>query len=102
MTGMFYDTEEVKMILQENEDGTMTYDRSWMIEELQKRVCRVIFKKVNGEERDMQCTLMESALATAGDNYDSKKQRNEDNIACWDTMKNEWRSFRVENVISFT
>ena len=76
--------------------------REYMIAELQKRVCRVIFTKINGEERDMQCTLMESALATAGDKHDSKKQRNDNTIACWDTLKNEWRSFRVENVVSFS
>lgn len=102
MTGIFYDTKEMEMILQEHEDGTMTYDRSWMIQELQKRVCRVIFTKVNGEERDMQCTLMESALTTAGDKHDPKRQRNEDTIAVWDTLKCEWRSFRVDRVVSFT
>lgn len=76
--------------------------REYMVAELKQRVCRVIFKKVNGEERDMQCTLMEAALVTAGDKHDPNKQRNENTIACWDTLKNEWRSFRVDNVISFT
>mgnify|MGYP000403093648 CR=1 FL=1 len=31
--------------------------RDEMINELREKTCRVIFKKVNGEERDMQCTI---------------------------------------------
>ena len=34
--------------------------RQEMITMLKESECRVIFKKVNGEERDMRCTLMES------------------------------------------
>lgn len=77
----------------------MSYDRDEMIAELQKRVCRVIFKKVNGEERDMQCTLIEDVLPPLKGN---ERQPNSEVIRAWDTLKGEFRSFRVENVISFT
>ena len=91
MTGIFYDTEEIKM--------TEELTREYMIGELQKRVCRVIFKKVNGEERDMQCTLIEDVLPPMkGD----QRQKSEDVIRAFDTLKGEFRAFRVENVISFT
>lgn len=91
MTGIFYDTEEIKM--------TEELTREYMISELQKRVCRVIFKKVNGEERDMQCTLIEDVLPPMkGD----QRQKSEDVIRAFDTLKGEFRAFRVENVISFT
>lgn len=78
--------------------------REYMIAELQKRVCRVIFKKVNGEERDMQCTLIEDALPALKSNVKDgeKRQPNQDVIRAFDTLKGEFRSFRVENVISFT
>ena len=78
--------------------------REYMIAELQKRVCRVIFKKVNGEERDMQCTLIEDALPALKSNVKDgeKRQPNKDVIRAFDTLKGEFRSFRVENVISFT
>ena len=91
MTGIFYDTEEIKM--------TEELTREYMISELQKRVCRVIFTKVNGEERDMQCTLIEDVLPPMkGD----QRQKSEDVIRAFDTLKGEFRAFRVENVISFT
>jgi hypothetical protein len=39
--------------------------RNEMIEQLQVQKCRVVFKKINGEERDMVCTLMETILPKA-------------------------------------
>lgn len=105
MTGIFYDTEELDMILQENEDGTMTFDRAWMIEQLRKRDCRVIFTKANGEERDMICTLQESALPEFASDNNTNKELNgysQDAIRVIDVAKGEWRSFRVDKVISFS
>ncbi len=73
--------------------------REYMIGELQKRVCRDIFKKVNGEERDMQCTLIGDVLPPM---KGTERQKSQDVIRAYDTNKCEFRSFRVENVISFT
>ncbi len=73
--------------------------REYMIGELQKRVCRVIFTKVNGEERDMMCTLIEKVLPPM---KGTERQKNEQVIRAYDTLKGEFRSFRVENVLSFT
>lgn len=81
-------------------------NREEIMEQLHKRVCRVIFRKVNGEERDMLCTLMPSELppATKTDPITEKKVRevNAEVIAAWDINKQAFRSFRVENVISFS
>lgn len=79
--------------------GIYEFNREYMISELQKRVCRVIFKKVNGEERDMQCTLIEKVLPPM---KGTERQKNENVIRAYDTNKCEFRSFRVENVISFS
>lgn len=103
MTGIFYDTEQVKeyemSMPHVDRKFSPELTREYMISELQKRVCRVIFKKVNGEERDMQCTLIEEILpAMKG----SERQPNDEVIRAFDTLKCEFRSFRVENVISFT
>ena len=84
----------------------MTYDRNMMIQELLKRECRVIFKKVNGEERDMICTLSEDAIppASKSDPLSQKKVRsvNEEVIPVWDVNAKGWRAFRVDSVISFS
>jgi hypothetical protein len=94
MTGIFYDTEDVLM------------NRNDMMDQLRKRECRVIFKKTNGEERDMICTLQEGVIPPAkkDDPITQKAVRavNEEVIPVWDVNKKAWRSFRVDSVISFS
>ena len=71
---------------------------------LQKSQCRVIFTKVNGEERNMVCTLKEGIIPKASkDPITQKKVRDisEEVLAVWDVNKEGWRSFRVANVVSF-
>jgi len=66
--------------------------------------CRVIFTKLNGEERNMVCTLREDIIPSATkDPITQKKVRdlNEEVLAVWDTKAEGWRSFRTANVISF-
>jgi hypothetical protein len=79
--------------------------RNEMISQLLKKECRVVFTKVNGEERDMTCTLMAEALPARAASSDEKaelKGVNEETIPVWDVNQQAFRSFRVENVISFT
>ena len=80
--------------------------REEMIEQLIQRECRVIFKKVSGEERDMMCTLDPNIIpaASAEDPLSQKKFRavNEEVIPVWDVKAQGWRSFRVDSVISFS
>ena len=83
-----------------------TMDRSEMIEQLLERDCRVIFRKLNGESRDMICTLRSDVIpaATKADPLTQTKVRevNEATIVAWDVKKGAFRSFRVENVVSFS
>ena len=93
MTGIFYDTEELLM------------NRDEMINELRKRDCRVIFKKANGEERDMICTLREEVIPsfTYDNNTEPKTNGYSDTaIRVIDVNKGEWRAFRVDSVVSFS
>lgn len=80
--------------------------RSEMIEQLSTSTCRVIFKKVNGEERDMQCTLREDLIPAATKSYPitQKKVRSisEEVLPVYDINAEGWRSFRVANVVSFS
>ena len=59
--------------------------REYMIGELQKR--------------DMQCTLIEDVLPEM---KGTDRQKNDSVIRAFDTMKGEFRSFKVENVVSFS
>ena len=79
--------------------------RDYMMTRLQQSECRVIFKKTNGEERDMICTLKPNIIPAAKkeDTLSQKKVRsiNEEVIPVWDVNAEGWRSFRVDSVISF-
>jgi len=79
--------------------------REYMMTKLQQGECRVIFKKTNGEERDMTCTLQPTVIPSAkkDDPLSQKKVRsiNEEVLPVWDVNAKGWRSFRVDSVISF-
>ena len=74
--------------------GSPHYPRSEMVDMLRQQVCQVRFIKVNGEERDMQCTLKEDLIPT-------EKKPKDDVIKVFDVDQQDWRSFRVDNVTKF-
>ena len=77
-------------------------DRNEMIQELHDRNCKVIFRKVDGTERTMICTLNEGAIDNGDVAKREVKSRNDNVIAVWDVENKGWRSFRVDSVISFS
>ena len=58
------------------------------------------FQKVNGEMRDMFCTLNPAALP---ESYNSEltSQAKPGVLVVWDLEKDAWRSMRYESVIGF-
>lgn len=69
---------------------------------LKEGICEVTFKKVNGEERIMPCTLRADLLPEAEHQdltFETIRERKDNVISVWCTDKAAWRSFRVENVI---
>lgn len=79
--------------------------RTKMTEELQTGTRVVTFTKVNGDKREMTCTLKEGLIPKASrtDPLSQKKVRaiNDEVLSVWDTNAQGWRSFRIDNVISF-
>lgn len=62
--------------------------------------CEVTFKKVNGEVRTMPCTLRKEAMPERETKVlHETKIYNPNNLSVWCLDKNEWRSFRVANVM---
>ena len=103
MTGMFYDLEdyrEMKIV----DTAILPFKREEVIELLEKYTALVKFKKLNGEMREMNCTLVKDIIpsATKSDQLSQKKIRNlnEEVLAVWDIEKEGWRSFRIENIVS--
>jgi hypothetical protein len=75
--------------------------RDEMTTELCARVCRVIFTKVNGEQRDMLCTTNQEFIPE-DKRPKTGKEHADTVIRAFDINKQEFRSFRVENVVSFS
>lgn len=78
--------------------------RQEMLTQLRENTCRVKFTKVNGEERDMRCTLLQKLIPSdqmpKGSTLE-ESNKSEDVIRVFDVTANGWRSFKVDNVIEF-
>ena len=79
-------------------------DREECKELLTAMTCIVSFVKVNGERRDMECTLDPILLPTPiqPELNTEVKKINENVLPVWDTQKEAWRSFRLNSVIKVT
>ena len=78
--------------------------REELVELLGKEICDITFKKLNGDERKMKCTLVPSMLPLANrdDKLSQTKIRNleEKVFVVWaiDIEPSAWRSFRYDRV----
>ena len=76
--------------------------RSELMETLRKEVLEVTFKKLNGDERKMPCTLITSFLPPAkkDDAITQKKVREVSDKVCavWAVESKGFRSFRYDRV----
>jgi hypothetical protein len=69
--------------------------RDILIKNLQKKVMKITFTKVNGEERIMDCTLQEHMIPPTDVN---NRKENEEVLPVFDINKGEWRSFRLDSI----
>lgn len=79
------------------------FDKNEIIEQLRTGICRVVFTKVNGEERVMSCTLNEEFYPEVVREIEEKapRKKSEESLAVWDTDKGAWRSFRWDSLKEF-
>lgn len=74
--------------------------RKWLLDHLLYGPVYVKFKKNNGEEREMKCTLKESIIVPYKTKTGNTKKFNPDVLPVWDIDKKEWRSFRYDSILS--
>ena len=72
--------------------------RDTLVEGLKRNLVKVTFTKVNGDLREMNCTLHESILP---ESTTTEKKINLDTISVWDIDNSGWRSFRVDSIKEF-
>jgi hypothetical protein len=77
---------------------TVAERRLILAEWLSQGECVVTFRKVNGEIRDMPCTLQAEMLPVQL--AESTRKPNPDVMLAFLVDKQAWRSFRLDNVIS--
>lgn len=77
-------------------------DKDEVLRNLKEGICKVVFTKVNGDSRTMQCTLNEKHLPAQIETVEAtqKKTPNPDVLAVWDTQAEGWRSFRWDSLIN--
>lgn len=79
-------------------------NRDEMVTLLRENTCRVQFVKVNGETRDMRCTLqyklIPDEMRPKGTEIEKTTEAS-DVIRVFDVNANGWRSFKVDNVKEF-
>ena len=81
----------------------MQYTREHISELLQQNECIVKFTKVDGELREMPCTLRPDLLPPITESKDKKEKKANDSVlSVWCTDKQSWRSFRIDGVQSVT
>ena len=81
------------------ERNRMILTRNEIIEALQHNKCVIKFTKVNGEVREMPCTLREDIVPKVEPKTERSKQPNDKVLSVWCLDKQEWRSFRVDSVL---
>ena len=69
--------------------------RETLIKNLQNKVMKITFTKVNGEERVMECTLQEHMIPETSP---SNRKENKEVLPVFDIIKGEWRSFRMDSI----
>jgi hypothetical protein len=75
--------------------------RSKMIEMLRDRICVVKFTKVDGEIREMACTLNDERIPDDMKPKNTTTSYSENVIKVFDVNKAGWRSFKVDSVQLF-
>lgn len=79
----------------------MAYTYDEMLDQLTDRICRVVFTKKNGEERDMKCTRNMTIIPESQTPKGVETAVNTEVIKVYDVLAEGWRSFRVESVTNF-
>jgi hypothetical protein len=69
---------------------------------LKRKVVKITFKKKDGSERVMNCTLHEDIVPVYEKKTERVKKTNDDVIAVWDLDKDAFRSFKLESLINYS
>ena len=78
---------------------TDTLSKSNIKNMLDTGIVNVKFKKVDGSERLMRCTLIKEIIKEYEKKTENTRPVSEDTLSVWDVEKDGWRSFRYDSII---
>ena len=79
----------------------MTTTKQELKDLLKRKVVQITFKKKDGTERVMKCTLQEDLVPIYEKKTERVKKLNEETLAVWDLEKDSFRSFKLDSVIDY-
>ena len=68
---------------------------------LKRKIVNVKFKKKDGSERVMKCTLLSDLVPVYEKKTERTRPENEEALAVWDLEKEAFRSFKIDSVIDY-
>jgi hypothetical protein len=75
-----------------------------LTEQLHNGIVEITFDKVDGTRRVMQCTLDQNYIRVHSEikeQAENTRKPKEGVLVVFDTEKNDWRSMRVDSIISY-
>jgi hypothetical protein len=91
----------MNMQVTENEKPFLTEEgQEWLRGVLRTSVAKITFKKKDGTERVMNCTLQEDKLPVFEAKNSEDRKQVESALAVFDMDKQSWRSFRWDSITS--
>lgn len=79
----------------------MTTNKEHLKDLLKRKIVQIKFKKKDGSERVMKCTLQEDIVPIYEKKTERVKKQNEETLAVWDLEKDSFRSFKLDSVIDY-
>ena len=68
---------------------------------LKHKIIQITFKKKDGTERVMKCTLQEDLVPIYEKKTERVKKQNDETLAVWDLEKDSFRSFKLDSLIDY-
>ena len=69
---------------------------------LKKKTVEIKFKKKDGSDRTMNCTLVSDVVPVYEKKTERTRPENDNVLAVWDLDKKAFRSFKLESIIEYT
>jgi hypothetical protein len=79
----------------------MTTTKNTLKDLLKRKILKITFKKKDGTERTMNCTLLEDMVPLYEKKTERVKKDNENVLAVWDLDKEAFRSFKLDSLIEY-